>query len=562
MTPSKVFLELNCNFKVFRLSREILNPPSTLIRQIRKATRSRRRTLLLVIGAVAFGPFLPTLSKAGSVQLNEGSVSGLGTAYAGGAASAEDISTIFFNPAGIVLLDHGEFQAAANGILPSANFSNQGSRLLAPSTQFNREPLTGGNDGDPGIDKVVPNLYLSQPVFRSPQYGDLSVGMGFSVPWGLETDYSPDWVGRYQALRSKLTTYDIQPTVAYRFYDRLSIGASADIQYAPARLTQAVDFGALALQKALTPFFAALPEQLAARSIPSFAIPGIVQATERAYANNGFMPQGRDGVSELSGSDWSVGFMLGAIFEYLKPGQNSFLQDGRIGVSYRSGITHNIQGSVEFRGVPVLTAPGAPVQFPEPTVLQKVFSNQSATARLELPEIYHFSIYQRFLQRFALLGDINWTRWSRLQTIPITFANPKTPATMEILAYRDTIRFSTGLEWYARRCLTLRVGFAYDETPIRGAALESPRIPGDNLYWLSTGFQWKPTCWTAIDFGYAHLFVNSPTVNATDAFGHNLRGKFDLGVDIISASVTFLWGGPQEVPPTEGKGYGGKASLR
>ena len=86
-------------------------------------------TRLIVINAVAFGLFLPVLARAGSFQLSEGSVSSLGTAYAGGAASAEDVSTMFFNPAGIALLDHGEFQAAANGILPSANFSNQGSRL-------------------------------------------------------------------------------------------------------------------------------------------------------------------------------------------------------------------------------------------------------------------------------------------------------------------------------------------------------------------------------------------------------------------------------------------------
>lgn len=528
-----------------------------------KAPRSRVRILLIVIETVAFGLLLPVLAKAGSFQINEGSVSSLGTAYAGGAASAEDVSTMFLNPAGIALLDHGEFQAAASGILPSANFSNQGSRLVAPGTPFNDEPLRGGNGGDAGVDHVIPNLYLSQPVFRSPQYGDLSVGIGVNVPWGLETDYSPGWVGRYQALRSKLTTVDIQPAVAYRLWDRLSVGASLNIEYASARLSQAIDFGALGLQQVLTPFFTALPRQLALQGVPPAAIPGVVAATERAFVNNGFVPQGRDGVSELSGSDWDVGFMLGGIFEYLKPGQSSFFQDGRIGVSYRSGTTHDIQGSVEFRGVPSLSAPGAPVQFPVPGALQSVFRNQSASARLELPEIYHFSIYQRFLQRFALMGDINWTRWSRLQTIPISFSHPGTPSETLPLAYKDTERYAIGFEWYATDCLTLRLGFAYDETPVSNAETQSPRIPDDNRYWLTTGFQWKPAAWMAIDFGYAHLFVNSPTLNTTDAFGHNLRGKIDASVDIVGASVTLLWGGPRETPPsTEGKAYGGKTSLK
>src|SRR5689334_9855783 len=107
------------------------------------------------------------LLHAGSFELHEQSVSGLGTAYAGGAARAEDASTIFFNPAGIALLDRGELQGGAQGILPSARFTNQGSRLVAPGTPFNGEPLSGGNGGEGGVDHVLPNFYLSQPVFRS-----------------------------------------------------------------------------------------------------------------------------------------------------------------------------------------------------------------------------------------------------------------------------------------------------------------------------------------------------------------------------------------------------------
>jgi long-chain fatty acid transport protein len=45
---------------------------------------------------------IPLGAYGGSFSLNEQSVSGLGTAYAGGAAQAEDASTLFFNPAGVV----------------------------------------------------------------------------------------------------------------------------------------------------------------------------------------------------------------------------------------------------------------------------------------------------------------------------------------------------------------------------------------------------------------------------------------------------------------------------
>lgn len=90
----------------------------------------------------------PLVAEGGSFSLNEQSVSGLGTAYAGGAAQAGDASTLYFNPAGIVLLDQGELQLGAQVIIPRATFSNQDSRYVLPGTPFDGLPLTGGNGGD------------------------------------------------------------------------------------------------------------------------------------------------------------------------------------------------------------------------------------------------------------------------------------------------------------------------------------------------------------------------------------------------------------------------------
>ena len=490
-----------------------------------------------IFPVVALG--IPLIANAGSFALNEQSVSGLGTAYAGGAAQAEDASTLFFNPAGIVLLDQGELQFAAHGLFPSATFSNEGSRYNLPGTPFNGLPLRGGNDGDGGVDHVLPNLYLTQPVLRGSPYGDLTLGIGVSVPFALETDYSPGWVGRYHALRSKLTTFDIQPTVAYRIWDRLSFGAGLDIQYASARLTQAIDFG-LAAQQPLAQFFGALP-------------PFLIPPTRAAYLNAGFFPGGRDGVSEIHGEDWSVGFSLGALLEYMKGDEQSFFQEGRFGVSFRSAIDHTIEGPADFRRVPLITAPGAPVQFPVPGLFQSIFFNQDATAKLDLPSILHFSVYQRFDRQFAFLGDVTWTEWSRLQEVPITFSNPATPSSVLSIKYDDSIRVAGGFEWYACKNFTARLGFAYDETPIRGDEFRTPRIPDNNRYFIGTGLRWSPTHYMDIDVGYAHLFVEDPHVDVIDNQGHELRGKFDAGVDIVSAAVTFRWGGPREVVPVSGK---------
>ena len=510
-----------------------------------------RKILLRLLFLTAFG--IPLAVYGGSFVLNEQSVSGLGVAFANGAAGAEDASVLFLNPAGVVLLDQGEFQLAVNAIIPSSQFTNEGTRYNLPGTPFDGLAIRGNNGGDSGVTHALPNLYLTQPVFRNTRYGDLSVGVGLSVPFGLETDYDPGWVGRYAALRTKLTTLDIQPTVSYRLFDRLSIGASLDVQRTSARLTQAIDFG-LAAQQPLGQFFAALPAILAGQNVPPIAIPGIIAATRQAYAAAGFVPGGSDGVTELTGDDWSVGFTIGALLEYRKThDESSFFQEGRFGFSYRSGIDHTLDGHADFRRVPLITAPGAPVQFPDPAAFRDIFFNQDATASIDLPDIFHFSVYQRFERQFAIMGDINWTRWSRLQTVPIIFANPGTPATILNINYQDAVRYAVGLEWYATDKLTLRTGFAYDETPIRSAEFRTPRIPDNNRYFLSAGLRWTPWPWIDVDVGYAHLFVEEPRSDFTDDQGHELIGKYDADVDVVSAAVTVRWGGPHQIVTTSGK---------
>ena len=507
-----------------------------------------RQSILFRVVLCLLIPTLPLTVRAGSFQLSEQSASSLGTAFAGGAASAEDVSTLFFNPAGLARLDYGEFQMGLHAIIPSDEYRDRGSQYNLPGTPFNGLPVLGNNGGNAGVNHLLGNMYISQPLLRGSEFGDLTVGVGTSSPFGLETDYSPGWVGRYAALRTKLLTLDIQPTIAWR-YDRFSIGAGLDIQYASARLTQAIDFG-LAAQSPLGQFFAALPTALAAQGVPAAQIPGIIAATRAAYTAAGFVPGGRDGVTEITGDDWDYGFTVGALLEYRKQGEGAddFLQEGRIGVSFRSKIDHTLEGDAEFRNVPLIAAAGAPPlpAFPQPGAFQAVFFNQGVTAQLPLPEILHVSIYQRFAHNFAFMGDVQWTNWSRLQQVPIVFANPGTPENVLNIKYVDAMRYSVGFEWYACKNLTLRMGAAYDETPIQSGELRTPRIPDNNRMWLAFGAKYSPKDWLDLDVGYTHIFVEDPNSNFTDNQGHQLIGDYDAHVDIVSASVTIKWGGPRE----------------
>src|SRR3989442_10095038 len=160
----------------------------------RMTTQQFRRTRV----AAAIGAALAL--TAGAAQgagfaLQEQNASGLGHAYAGGAAAAEDVSTIFFNPAGLVRLQTTQVVVAGNIICPSAKFHDNGSQPAGFG-----QPL-GGNGGDAGSCAGVPNLYVGVPFTDK-----WSFGLGVNVPFGLQTDYDSDWIGRFQATKSKLET--------------------------------------------------------------------------------------------------------------------------------------------------------------------------------------------------------------------------------------------------------------------------------------------------------------------------------------------------------------------
>lgn len=160
-------------------------------------------------------------ASAAAFQLWEQNASGLGTAYAGSAAVADNASTVFFNPAGMTQLKGMQLSAGVTGIGLSGKFNNQGSTA------------TGGNGGDAGGWAAVPNAYLSWQLTPS-----LFVGFGVSAPFGLSTDYEDqNWVGRFQALKSEIKTINYNPSIAYRVNDKVSLGFGLNYQTIDAELT-------------------------------------------------------------------------------------------------------------------------------------------------------------------------------------------------------------------------------------------------------------------------------------------------------------------------------------
>lgn len=438
----------------------------------------RFRRLALVVSLSSL--FVPGLVWAGGFALSEMSAASVGNAHAG-AAAAEDASTVFYNPAGLTHLGGRQFSASLSAIRPSAEFSNAG------SVGAGGVPLRGGNGGDAGSWEFVPSLFYAMEL--SPR---LRFGIGLHAPFGLKTEYDNGWAGRYQALKSDLKSININPTLAYRVNDLVSVGAGVSAQYIDVELSRAIDFGSICV--------------------------GSLGAA--ACAPAGFLPQARDGKVTVSGNDWGFGFNLGAMFS---PAPNI-----RAGITYRSKISHELTGDARF---------DRPAGLPAPLAAAPTFANGGARASLDLPESLSVHGYMDIDSKWSAMADITWLRWSRFKELRIRFDNGA-PASVTPEEWRNTVRVAAAVNYRYNDAWKLRGGIAWDQSPVRDE-FRTPRVPDADRTWLSIGAQYKPTRDSAVDFGYAHLFVKNASINkAEPPVGGTLIGEYDSNVNILSVQYS------------------------
>ncbi|GAB6050353.1 outer membrane protein transport protein [Hydrogenophilus islandicus] len=397
---------------------------------------------------------------AGGFQLLEQNASGIANAYAGSAAVADNASTIFFNPAGMTALaGQREVSLGLAVVKPSFKFTNQGSLAAVPPLTPVPVPLTGSNGADAGDWAAIPNGYYAQRINNQ-----LSVGVGFGAPFGLKTEYTNDWIGRFQSTLFDIKTMNVNPSVAYRVNDKLSLGAGISIQKMEATYDRFASLFAPATLKAL----------------------GVTDA----------MMQGTK--LRLKADDVSLGWNVGLLFQ---PTEAT-----RIGLSYRSKVKQELTGTL------TATGPAAAV-LSNPAIGA---AGVNAKVNVDLPDTFIVSLTHQLDPRWELLADISWTGWSSIDVLPILRTSGKqagSTADQLDAHFRDTWRVALGANYRYSDAWTIKFGVAHDEAPVKNANTRLVSLPDNNRIWLSFGAQWRPDRVTRVDFGLAHLFINNPRIS-------------------------------------------------
>ncbi len=406
-----------------------------------------------IAGAVvsALGLLAGSEVHAAAFALYEQGVSGLGNAYAGAAAVAEDATTVWWNPAGMARLGAGK-HFAIGGVLisPSTKFSN-GSSIPAA---FNTAPA--GTGGDAGKDAIVPSMFYVMDL--SPR---MHFGVGISVPFGLKTEYDSDWIGRFQGIMSKVETLNINPSLSYKLSETASIGGGISYQHGKVDLKTAVNYSAI--------------------------VSGAL----------GLNLEGQNTTS-VDGDAW--GFNIGGLFN-VAPGT-------RVGIHYRSSLDYKLDGNTSFSNVPAAFA-GIPAAAAGT-------SNGNVKLDLKTPDNLSFSVAHKLNDQWDLLGDLTWWHWSKIKQLPVVrTSGPANGTTLSTLTFNfdDTWRASIGANYKLNGPWTLKLGAAYDQTPVPNAESRSVRLPDNDRYWLSAGAAYQASRNGRLDFGYTLVSVKNADIN-------------------------------------------------
>ncbi|MGC7590575.1 outer membrane protein transport protein [Bisgaard Taxon 46] len=421
------------------------------------------QTLLSSLLAVVAGS-----ASAAAFQLAEVSTTGLGRAYAGEAAIADNAAVVATNPALMSLLKQAEVSVGAIYVDPSID-------LESPAKIFSYKNIAPN--------AIVPNLYGVYPINDK-----FAVGGGLNVNYGLATEFNQHYAGGFLGGKTDLTALNFNVSGSYRLTDKLSFGLGLNAVHAKAELER---YAGKAFKLKSVEADAKLKKAEAAQKL-GLVSPENVQKVKIAaglvseLAKN--IPE-TVVVSKLKGDTWGFGWNAGLVYE--------FNDNNRIGVAYHSQVDLKFNGKYSNQ---------FPTAFADKLKLAGITATGGASIpgslNLPLPAYWEISGYHKMTERFAMHYSYKYTQWSKFKELRAVSADGTT-LFQKTEEFRDSSRIALGASYDVTDALTLRTGIAYDESAAQDH--HSVSIPDTDRTWYSFGATYRFTPSLSVDAGFSHL---------------------------------------------------------
>ncbi len=189
----------------------------------------------------------------------------------------------------------------------------------------------------------------------------------------------------------------------------------------------------------------------------------------------------------VKGDDAAVGYNAGVLWQ-LQP-------QTRLALTYRSQLKFRLDGDLNSNLTPAV--------------------DNQVNARLTTPASSSLALAHQLSDKVELLADLTWTGWSVIKSLNVV--DSATGTTLNSLSYnfQDTWRVGLGANYQYNDQWKLRVGTAWDQSPVKSAADRTMTLPDSDRLWLAFGAKYKIDERQSVDFGYAHIFFdNASTARA------------------------------------------------
>ncbi|HHF3917228.1 TPA: porin [Haemophilus influenzae] len=389
-------------------------------------------------------------ANAAAFQLAEVSTSGLGRAYAGEAAIADNASVVATNPALMSLFKTAQF--STGGVYVDSRINMNGDVASSVTSTI----MITTKNGSASARNVVPGAFVPNLYFVAPVNDKLAVGAGMNVNFGLKSEYGDSYDAGIFGGKTDLTAINLNLSGAYRVTEGLSLGLGVNAVYAKAQvernagiITDSVKIAQDALKVVK----------------PKTVIPDYLTSKDKSV------------VSLQDRAAWGFGWNAGVMYQ--------FNEANRIGLAYHSKV------DIDFTDRTATSL--------ESEVIE---AGKKGDLTLTLPDYLELSGFHQLTDKFAVHYSYKYTHWSRLTKLHASFEDGKKAFDKE-LQYSNNSRVALGASYNLDEKLTLRAGIAYDQAASRHH--RSAAIPDTNRTWYSLGTTYKFTPNLSVDLGYAYL---------------------------------------------------------
>lgn len=169
-------------------------------------------------------------ANAAAFQLAEVSTSGLGRAYAGEAAIADNASVVATNPALMSLFKTAQF--STGGVYVDSRINMNGD-VTASITSAS---MIATKNGSASERNVVPGAFVPNLYFVAPVNDKFALGAGMNVNFGLKSEYDDSYDAGVFGGKTDLTAINLNLSGAYRVTEGLSLGLGVNAVHAKAQV--------------------------------------------------------------------------------------------------------------------------------------------------------------------------------------------------------------------------------------------------------------------------------------------------------------------------------------